>query len=217
LTMGQLYMTSPGAMRAHTQVFASAPDGLIELLSARLPTSLTILRRLQFAARAAPPSPTGRVIFVSDRELTPDEAAPKPSKFTVLYGDFSDSTETQMFMYSTLEDKPLAEHTAEDRAEYEEQLRAVVDGLIHLRNEFDPESKYPTTLLLGSLHADVRAILEKTGRVLPRPTGAYDKWLFRVEDLPRAESPLPDGMHWDHASFSDCEIVVSRTDIPRTA
>ncbi|UNI18021.1 hypothetical protein JDV02_004321 [Purpureocillium takamizusanense] len=215
--MGQVIVRRPGTMRAQKQVFATAPQGLIELLTAHLPTSLTILRRLQFAARSKP-SPTGRVLFVADQNLTFDKAAPSfPSKFTVMYSDFSVSTETQMFLYSTLEDKPPMTYTAEDRAVYEEQFLAIVDELIRLRNEFDPEGTCPTAMLLGSVHADVCSILEKTGRVFPRPTGLYDKWLFRVEDLPRAESPLPQGMHWGHASYSDCEIVVSRTDIPRTA
>ncbi|KAJ6438852.1 transmembrane alpha-helix domain-containing protein [Purpureocillium lavendulum] len=199
-----------------TAIFTSVPERLIELLTEHLPTSLTILRRLQFAARAAP-SPTARVVFVADRDLPASEASPKPSKFTVVYGDYTNSADAQSFVYSTLEDKPTTTYPATERAEYEEQLLAVVKEMTGLRNGFDPECEYPTTVLVGSLHADVRAILEKTGRVHPRPTGAYDKWLFRVEDLPQAESPLPDGMHWDHASLSDCQVVVSRTDIPRTA
>lgn len=122
-----------------------------------------------------------------------------------------------MIMYSTLEDKPVRELTSEERVEYEEQLQAMVCELILMRKQADPEGKYPTALLLGSLHAEMRAILQKTGRVVPRPTGLYDKWLFRVEHLPRAELLLSEGMRWDHATFSDCEVVVSRTDIPRTA
>ncbi|PNY29606.1 Uncharacterized protein TCAP_00476 [Tolypocladium capitatum] len=203
-------------MLREAQIFTCVPDGLLALLTERLPTSLSILRRLQLAARDAGSAPNARIILVSDSGGLGGRSA-KPRAFTVVYANFSVSTETQMFMYSTLEDKSRGAISDDDRSEHEAQLDHVMEALIRLRTELDPESVYPSCLLLGSVHSDVRAIIEKSGRVRPRPSGDYDKWLFRVEDLPQSESPLPEGMHWRGTTLADCELVVSRTDIPRTA
>lgn len=202
-------------MPGETQVFTSVPDALLALLTERLPTSLTILRRLQLAIRETGSTPNARILFVSDSGSLEDGAA-NPKSFTVVYANYSVATETQMFMYSTLEDRSQGA-VSDDRPEHEAQLDGVVEALVRLRTELDPESIRPSCLLLGSVHSDVRAILERSGRVRPRPSGNYDKWLFRVEDLPRSEPPLPEGMHWDGATLSDCKLVVSRTDVPRTA
>ncbi|POR36251.1 Uncharacterized protein TPAR_03544 [Tolypocladium paradoxum] len=203
-------------MPTEAQIFTSVPDALLALLAGRLPTSLTMLHRLQLAARETGSTPNARIIFVSDSASFGDGST-KPKAFTAVYANFSIATETQMFMYSTLEDKSLGDFTTDDQSEHEAQLDGVMEVLIRLRTDIDSESLYPTYLLLGSVHSDVRAILEKSGRVRPRPSGNYDKWLFRVEDLPQSEPPLPEGMHWDGATLSDCKLVVSRTDIPRTA
>ena len=203
-------------MPGETQVSTSVPDGLFALLAERLPTALTILRRLQLAARQIASKPKARILFVTDSGSLGDGSA-KPRCFTAVYANFAAATETQMFMYSTLEDKSVGDHTAVDQAEHEAQLNSVVAALVGLRAELDPESVHPSSLILGSVHSDVRAILEKSGRVRARESGNYDKWLFRAEDLPQSEPQLPEGMHWDGATNADCRLVVSRTDIPRTA
>ncbi|KND88583.1 hypothetical protein TOPH_06681 [Tolypocladium ophioglossoides CBS 100239] len=203
-------------MPGEAQILTSVPDGLLALLTERLPSSLTILRRLQLATRETGSAPHARIIVASDSGRLEDGSA-KPRAFTVVYVNCSAAPETQMFMYSTLEDKSQGAISDDDRSEHGAQLDSVMEVLIRLRTEFDLESISPNCLLLGGLHSDVRAILEKSGRVRPRPSGYYDKWLFRVEGLPQSELPLPEGMHWDGATLADCMLVVSRTHLPRTA
>ncbi|PHH84260.1 hypothetical protein CDD83_2237 [Cordyceps sp. RAO-2017] len=201
-------------MLPKASVFTSPPAQLMGLLAERLPSSLTILRRLQFALRDESSPQHARIIVGSDRgALGPGPTEPR--SYTVAYADFSAGPDAQTVLYSTLEDGQAVGDGG--RSEHEQQLACVVDELVRLRSEHGRGWRPPPRLLLGSLHADVRAILERTGRLQGRSSGIYDKWLFKVRDLPPAEERLPDGMYWGRATFADCRTVVARTDIPRTA
>ncbi|KAK7418803.1 hypothetical protein QQZ08_011126 [Neonectria magnoliae] len=120
-----------------------------------------------------------------------------------------------MWLYSTLEDEKQTD--LEDDMFYEQQLKALVDEVIRIAKEYGRELVHSGAVLVGTLHTSVRNILERTGRVTGRATGLYDKWLFRVEDIPENGSPLPDGLHWATATLADCKLAISRSDIPRTA
>ncbi|KYK61107.1 hypothetical protein DCS_02248 [Drechmeria coniospora] len=200
-------------MPGQTQIFTSIPDQLIELVSDRLPTSITLLRRLQFAVRENGATANTRIIVASDTGNLGDGTL-KPRIFTAVHADLSPRAPISLFMYSTLEDKSR-EMIAGDREEHEAQVSEVVNALIRLRSQFDPEGNYPTSVLLGSVHEDVGAILIKLGRVLPQHL--YEKWLFRVQDIPPTDLQLPRGMHWGSATAADCKLAVSRSNIPRTA
>ena len=213
-------------MSSTVSTFSSVPDELIELLTDRLPTSFTILRRLQSARSGSDTSPTARIVFVSDTgSLTATEAQGnaseqdggnlhKPHALTVAYVDMAGGPDTQMWMYSTLEDARVTDVPA---GEYDRQLEALAQRLVQMRHEHGKELRYPGCVLLGSVHSDTRKMLERCGRVRPRATGDYDKWLFREELLPQRDAPLPDGMHWDKANLADCEMVVSIATVPRLA
>lgn len=201
-------------MASHVVSFSSVPDKLVELLTVELPYSLPLLRRLQATKFKHGTSPHARIVFVSDTEFPLEEQL----HYTAAYLDFS-RQETQMYIYSTLEHRRNRDDASITQL-YEQQLAQMVQEVIRLRKEYSQDLlfKNPDRILIGTLHSQVRSILEKfEGRVEPRPTGVYDKWLMRRDELPLSEERLPSGMYWDSANLDDCRLVVSRTDIPRTA
>ncbi|KAL7785941.1 hypothetical protein V8C37DRAFT_405633 [Trichoderma ceciliae] len=205
-------------MAVHVISFDYVPGKLVELLTAELPYSLPLLRRLQSTKFKHGTSPYARIVFISDYKFPQDEQIQQPDAYTAAYLDFS-RPETQMYIYSTLEHRRNRDDTS-NREIYEQQLAEMVQEVIRLRKEYGQELLFtdPDRILIGTLHSEVRYILEKIdGRVQPRPSGIYDKWLIKRDDLPLLDESLPPGMYWDSASLDDCRIVVSRTDIPRTA
>lgn len=193
--------------------YSVVPERLLDLLSSHLPFSLSLLRRLQFTKLNGRISETARVILVSDCDEL--DSAKSPTKFTAAYVDVGGGRDTQMWLYSTLQDHRNASD-AEAAGVCEEQLNCLVNEITKIRKAYTGELTYPGSVLLGSLHSSVRALLEKTGRVQPRATGNYDKWLFRSENIPTSGDELPAGMHWAAANVRDCHVVIARTDIPRT-
>ncbi|KAK1246255.1 hypothetical protein MKX08_000057 [Trichoderma sp. CBMAI-0020] len=196
----------------HTQSFNSVPQELVELLTAELPYSLPLLRRLQFTKFPQGTSEHARVIFISATELSS-----RPDVYTAAYLDFSKSG-TQMFVYSTLE-HPRSGYDSSNDETYKEQVAELVGEVISLRIEYGKELLFtdPERILIGSLHSKIRSILETfDGRVEARPSGLFDKWLMKRDELPELGDDLPPGMEWGSASLDDCRIICSRTDIPRT-
>ncbi|UKZ61478.1 uncharacterized protein TrAtP1_002744 [Trichoderma atroviride] len=196
----------------HTQSFDSVPQELVELLTAELPYSLPLLRRLQFTKFPQGTSEHARVIFISATELSS-----RPDVYTAAYLDFSKSG-TQMFVYSTLE-HPRNGYDSSNDGTYEEQVAELVGQVIRLRKEYGKELLFtnPERILVGTLHSKIRSILETfDGRVESRPSGLFDKWLMKRDELPVLGDDLPPGMEWGSASLDDCRIICSRTDIPRT-
>ncbi|KAH8667264.1 hypothetical protein BGZ61DRAFT_461450 [Ilyonectria robusta] len=201
-------------MPSNIFTYRAVPDGLLQLVTSHLPFSLPLLRRLQYTSFKHGLTPTSRIILVSDTGEIGDELPP-PTRFTVAYVDVGSDHNTQMWLYSTLEDQK--ELSADDDLFYEQQLRGLVDEIIFIDKEYGGKLAHSNAVLIGTLNSSVRAILERTGRVIGRKSGIYDKWLFRVEDVPENHSPLPDGMHWATATLDDCKVAISRSDIPRTA
>lgn len=196
-------------------VFSSVPDRLLALLRGQLPSSLTLLRRLQFARRDVGTNPHARTIFASeDGSLDIRKASKKPKAFAVAHVDLFYSPNTHVFLYSSLETQ---EH--KPRYAHEAQLAAVVETLVRLRREGGLGERLPGRLILGSLHSHASAVMEKSGRLHRLPSGrsmVYDKFMFQARNLPRPDHQLPEGMHWGRATLSDCQTVASSTHIPRS-
>ncbi|KJZ76949.1 hypothetical protein HIM_03826 [Hirsutella minnesotensis 3608] len=209
-----LQRTEPTRMRNNTLVFSSVPNRLLELLSKRLPSSLIILRRLQFAKRDAGADHRARTIVSAD-SLSLGKGPIRPMRMTVAHVDVSYSPNTQLYLYSTLEDRSHEPNGSTPTPEDEAQLRNVVETIICLRKDNGGEPWYPRQLILGSLHSDVEALLAKSGRLTPLRPINYDKWIFKTQELPTNSDRLPEGMFWGHATPSDCRVVVARTQIPR--
>lgn len=198
-------------MAGFVKVYATTPTELLTLLSHQLPYSLPLLRRLQFAQLEGGLPQTAKVILAADSELSDSKS---PKKFTTMYVDVGGGPDTQAWVYSTYEHPELT--TVEDTTIYEQQLDRIVQESIGIAKEYGEKLAYGDAVLVGTIHDSVRELLYKTGRVEPRETGAYDKWLFKYEDLPKEEVELPKGMCWAKATEDDCRVVISRTDIPRT-
>ncbi|KAK2041422.1 acetyltransferase [Colletotrichum somersetense] len=218
-------------------IYTTVPEGLVPLLETHLPNSLPVLRRLQFTRFKGGMRPTARVIFASDAPLSPDAASgsPPPRHFTVAYLDFGSGKETQMFMYSTLEDEdgggggaaiPSAggkdeQEGKEGRETAELQIMAALEAARQVSKEQSDDigrRYYPEACLVGTLATATRAAMVRRGAtVRPRADYEYEKWLFRVEEVPDGVegAALPEGATWGPATERDCEVVIARTEIPR--
>ncbi|KAF5699416.1 gnat family protein [Fusarium globosum] len=199
-------------MADFVRVYTTVPEQLLALLTKQLPYSLPLLRRLQFTKFENGLRETARVILVAESQL--EEGADLPKRFTAAYIDVGGGPDTQMWIYSTLEHPDNAD--TNDTAVYEQQLQKIVEESVVIAKAYGHPLVYGEAVLVGTLHDSVRDLLSKTGRVQARETGAYDKWLFKYEDLPKEEIALPKGMHWGTATDDDCRVVISRTNIPRT-
>ncbi|QUC21374.1 uncharacterized protein UV8b_05617 [Ustilaginoidea virens] len=194
---------------SNIETFTSVPHDLLDLLTAHLPYSLTLLRRLQSAAYKNLTKSDARVILSPVRAAVMHGSS-RLQHFCVAYAEFSAGPETQMFMYSSMEPESA---DVKDPA-HEENIMSVVGGLVRLRKEYDGRLVYGHGLLLGSLHSRVCKILIKHRRVEMRPTGNYEKFLFRMENVPEPRE-IPKEMHWGKASLEDCGLVASRAAVPR--
>ncbi|KAJ6788943.1 hypothetical protein PWT90_05195 [Aphanocladium album] len=206
-------------MSGELEAFIVPPEGLEKLLLTHLPTSLTLLRKVQYLQRkttAAAKFP--QILFVSDGASIGDgdEALSNASSFTVAYINTTIAQSTSMYLYSTLQDSE-AEPESSAVVETERQLEVLLQRLVKLRKDMEEDMKIelPPSVVLGSLHSRIRGLWEKTGRISPRPTGLYDKWIFEVNRVPQLDETLPDGMVWGNGTLEDCRVVASRTDIPR--
>ena len=204
--------------------FDHVPDRVEALLKTHLPTSLPLLRRLQFAKHLGRMSQNARIIFVSELDSV-ESPAGDPVEFTAAYIDFAGGPETQMWLYSTLENSSSSDDNADedDKGEnnlgqmvYRAQIEVLIDQVVRLAQAYGRPLAYSDGVLLGTLNSRVRKILEGMSRVQGRETGFYDKWLFQGADFPERDGELPAGLRWDTATFDDCKVVVDRTDIPRT-
>ncbi|OAA69643.1 hypothetical protein ISF_02913 [Cordyceps fumosorosea ARSEF 2679] len=211
------------------QTFVTPPEDLEKLLLAHLPDSLTLLRKVQYLRRRASLSKAKfpQILLASSPSPSPSDGVPvanggqvpprqPPRSFTMAYISTTVAQSTSMYLYSTLQDDPEPPG-ATAVAETEGQLETILHALIRLRRVVQDgvRPNLQATVVLGSLHSRIRGLWEKTGRVVPRPGGHYDKWLFDLGQVPRLDESLPEDMVWGSGSLQDCEVVASRTDIPR--
>ncbi|RKL41613.1 hypothetical protein BFJ72_g5505 [Fusarium proliferatum] len=90
--------------RHYVQVFTDVPANLLRLLEARLPQSITLLRRLHFTTFPTGKTDSARIIVASDVPLQERSASNTIRHFTATYLDPSLGLETNMWLYSTFED-----------------------------------------------------------------------------------------------------------------
>lgn len=194
--------------------FTHVPAGLLDLLSVHLPFSLPLLRRLQSTKWKGGRNPSSRILFAADDGEPPQNAdANRGRHFAAAYLDPAAGPETQMWMYSTLEDGGLSPQDIETASRLVESVASQSQGI---GREYSGELAYPNGILIGSLHSSVKKAMEATGSSFGgRSEYGYDKWLFKVDELPPADLSLPDGMYWSPATREDCLLVTSRTHLPR--
>ncbi|KAL2165144.1 hypothetical protein VTH06DRAFT_440 [Thermothelomyces fergusii] len=195
----------------------TAPPSLLDLLKAHLPHSLPVLRQLQSAQSF--PARHGRVLHAQyDYADSPDGLAgaddddERRHHLAVAYVDLAAAPDTQVLVYSSLEDgerhqaEPEPAHGGGSGSGYarwagrtardEEALDLVVALLRRVRamaaDGTGPGDAARTEVLVGSLHESVRQGLLARGVRMRKsrnePPGApwefCGKWLFRIADLP---------------------------------
>ncbi|KAK7458303.1 acetyltransferase [Colletotrichum acutatum] len=175
----------------------SVPEGLIPLLESHLPNSLVLLRRLQFTRFKDGMRPTARIILASDAPLSSTASQEKdgttsdeqPRNFCAAYLDFGSTKETQLFMYSTLENAPNKTLTDEDKKAAESQVTAILDAVTQVSKQQPDNRTLPGACLVGTLATPTRDAMLRAGvRVTPRQDYEYEKWLFRVDEIPDFEN-----------------------------
>jgi hypothetical protein len=181
---------------------AEPSELVLETLTRHLPYSLPTFRRIQFMNTNA-----GRQTKDSHVLSTFDTEAPGQD-FLVAYLDFSRGPNTEMWLYSSIENVS----TPEDGAVCEVQVLKLLKRVGEIERAFEPRRVTPGILLIASLHKKVLQLLEKHFLVKDK-TSEHFKFLFRVKDLPVARQ-LPEGLSWSTIRPSDISLVLSRTSIP---
>ncbi|SPO02590.1 uncharacterized protein DNG_05263 [Cephalotrichum gorgonifer] len=166
-------------MSVSTFSYTDVPDALLDLLVGHVPHSLPLLRCLQFTKLHGSGTPAPKILFASDNSIPPWEGAGgQVDAFTAAYLDLAAGPETQMWVYSTLEDNGLSE---EEEDICSRQIESLVNEARRIGREYDGELAYPGRILIGSLHSSTQGIIERKGIKLDRrSTLGYDKWLFKA-------------------------------------
>ncbi|EMR61475.1 putative gnat family protein [Eutypa lata UCREL1] len=207
--------------------YKEPPPQLFALLKRHVPHSLPLLRRLEFTRFPGGITEQTHILWASDVELANDLPASSVG-FTAGYLDFSRGPETELWLYSSLErdhhalpDKTAAAAAAAESACGDLAVAALRE-VRRIRDRYpDEERRKLPTLLIGGLNNELRCAMANRGVVFPYVT-PWDKWMFRVDELPDidvsgvAGGALPPGMRWDAVRREEIPLVLSRSNIERT-
>lgn len=190
------------------------PEALLCLLSAHLPYSLSLLRRLQFTKFPGGVTENARILYASDGAVTPPPSlnggtgiAEAPADqhqqhpFTAAYLDISRGPETQMWMYSTLERGGGSSSSGtsangggggdEEETKRKAALRhavSILRAVRRLRDEYvavPPQSSpLGPFVLAGTLSEALRIALRDEAGIASSNVSPYDKWLLDARELP---------------------------------
>lgn len=162
--------------------------------------------------------------------------ATSDTPFAAAYLDLSRGPETQLWLYSSLERRPDALTSAASRSRYgnKEDAKAPGEGreedkeeaaaqcarrvLAEVRRQRDAYSTGRAampTILAGTLSEALRLALLNQ-KVVFAQVDVFDKWMFRLDDLPNVPSPLAPDMRWRDFRREDIPLMLSRTNIKRT-
>ncbi|KAH7417140.1 hypothetical protein BKA64DRAFT_717951 [Cadophora sp. MPI-SDFR-AT-0126] len=182
-------------------------DGVSEstfnALSKHLPHSIALFRRLQFMNIAGGKTSNSHVFTLFE----------SPNIFTVAYLDFSRGTETEMWLYSSMERLPGSEIEARCQKQILEILKRVrdIEGPFV---EANGARATPGIVLIGSLHEKTLSFLEEQQRV-KQATVPYFKFIFEAGDLSPVVTLHSEDLVYSEIRKCDIPLVLSRTDIPR--
>lgn len=184
---------------------AEAPELVLQVLKQHLPYSLATLRRLQFMSHpGGAKTPSSHVLSAFDTSSPGQE-------FFVACLDFSRGPDTEMWLYSSLENPSLPSN----QAICEAQILSLISRVREIEAAYTAQRAIPGILLIGSLHKRVFEILQKN-ELVQRHTPEHLKFLFRLDGLTLG-GELPDGMVFSEVGAEDIPLVLSRTAIPYQA
>jgi hypothetical protein len=180
---------------------------VLQTLSQHLPYSLPTLRRLQFMTT------TGGAKTPHSHVLSTFDVSAPGNDFLVAYLDFSLGPNTEMWLYSSLENPLLPSN----EVVCEEQVLALLARVRELEEAYlkTAQRAFPGLILAGSLNKKICGLLEERGLV-HWTAPLHSKILFRLQDLPLTKE-LPEGFQWGEIREADIPLVLSRTAIPYKA
>jgi hypothetical protein len=184
---------------------AEAPELALQVLKQHLPHSIATLRRLQFMSHpGGAKTPDSHILSTFD-------TSPPGQDFFVACLDFSRGPDTEMWLYSSLENPSLPSN----QDVCEAQILSLISRVREIEAAYSEQRATPGILLIGSLHKRVFEILQKH-ELVQRHTAEHLKFLFILDDLPLG-GELPDGMGFSEVGAEDIPLVLSRTAIPYQA
>lgn len=133
---------------------------------------------------------------------------PPGKDFLVAYLDFSKGPETEMWLYSSIENTEVPG----DEIVCEQQILKLFAKAREIEKSYQGQRETPEIVLVGALHEWILEILEKHSMVKTK-TSEHFKFIFKMEDLPVGK-PLPYNLSWSSVRPSDMPLVLSRTAIP---
>ncbi|KAG4437457.1 hypothetical protein IFR05_007062 [Cadophora sp. M221] len=172
-------------------------------LSSHLPHSIALFRRLQFMNMKGGKTANSHVLTLFE----------SPSIFTVACLDFSRGTETELWIYSSMEKLPGSEIEAGCQKQVLEVLKRARDIEEPFVAANGPRVT-PGIVLIGSLHEKTLKFLEGQKRV-KEATGPHFKFIFESGDLPPEVVLRSEDFVYGEIRKSDIPLVLSRTEIPR--
>ncbi|KAK4230492.1 hypothetical protein QBC38DRAFT_356783 [Podospora fimiseda] len=208
---------------------SSSVQPLLSLLDSHLPFSLPVLRRIQFALQF--PGGYSRHTHILHCYYPDDSVSSK--HFVAAYVDLSRGPETQVWIYSSIEDSSSTldlsnVQTGVDETELkacDELLGALLKRIRRITGENETEVK--KWILFGSVNEVTRQGMFRCG-VQMNKTGSVPqdlewefcgKWVFRIEELEdiiKGVLGKREGMKWDVLKEGDVPVVQSRTGIFRS-
>lgn len=206
------------------------PYALLEPLKEHLPHSFSVLRRGQFSHFPQGTTPHAHFLIATHPSNSLDDSSPASPHFAAAYLDLSRHRETELFLYS-----PLQDHADPAAALSEADIESVLDLLVALfqRVRLLAQSAAETGAyslfravpdgglggtMVGGLHEPTWKLLEARRGFRSSYWNPHDVWLFRVPELPEIEGdPLGPGMRWDVIKLEDVPLIASRTKIPKVA
>ncbi|TVY18733.1 hypothetical protein LARI1_G004059 [Lachnellula arida] len=196
------------------------PTKVLEALAHHMPYSLPTTRRIQFMNTSAGRQTAHSHILST---FASPSTSPEPEQdFLIAYLDFSRGPNTEMWLYSSLENPT----TPSSNSTCSAQLLALLARVAVLEQEYlnsvsvsDSASKQQRenqgNVLIASLHVKLWQLL-KDRSLVTMQSPEHLKFLLRVGDLPVARE-LPGGLVWGVIGAGDIELVLSRTAIPYKA
>lgn len=214
------------------------PPSELVVLEAHLPYSYSLLRRCQFTHRPGGTSDHARYLFASAAA----GGGCNNNHFAAAYVDLSQGPETEVVLYSTLQD-----HPAEDDGIVvppplsllpDQEVDHVLDLIMALFRRIrelaaTAAASYtlcrPHGTMVGGLHEATYRLLVKRRGLTSSYWNPHDVWLFRLDRLSTitttsahpvvtsssSSSSSSSSMRWDVVRREDIPLIASRTKIPK--
>ncbi|KAJ4394587.1 hypothetical protein N0V93_003806 [Gnomoniopsis smithogilvyi] len=223
------------------------PDSLLTPLKEHLPHSFAVLRRAQFTHFPHGTSPYAHFFFASDSPPGSSAGATSPTHYAAAYLDLSVGPETQMFLYSTLQDTgdDLSSLPDADVEHVLDLCTALFARVRQIAAATAAEGRHALHrahgVMVGNFHEATYRLLVARRGLASSYWNPHDVWLFRVDELPPPPPPPPqqqqpeaevggslgtvaatapragEGLVWSVVHREDVPLIASRTSLPKVA